>query len=335
MVTGFLHGTLVFKHIVFKIFILLSLFLTITNRAYAAPWFTTYGAGVLSGYDVSGDYSVVTIQPFFAAPPANVFTSTLVQPGNVSPILMSPDHNTYDFSYGGILSSGDYEVKTGVSDTIDAFAKNIGGLGDSLPDYQSFLRYAEVLPSSCDITQLFTCDDLLPGKFYEVSSSDINLSLNTLSGASYNMGGASGGLFIFVVNDTPPASTITIQKNIPSNSTSERLVIITSGKVDIRGGVGNVNTANQALYITQDADVQVMFISTFGGDSDISLDSSSNPIKVEGPMIAKGKISIKKQLAVTWPPVFIQFNPFYTTELAKLDKSPNIFGPSTARWSYE
>ncbi|MFA5776410.1 MAG: hypothetical protein WC988_02555 [Patescibacteria group bacterium] len=328
MVTGSLQGTLVFK-----IFVLLSLLFVITDRAYAAPWFTTYGAGVLSGS--SSTDSVKSVQPDFGA--LEVFKSTLIQPGTANPTLIPPD-NTYDFSYGGILSSGDYEVfkSDGTTDTIDAYAKNLGALGSALPDYQRFVDIAVDVSTVCggSCNNILTSCNIAPG-IYKAGLNCINSALNSLPSPNYNYSINSSGLVVLVQNDNPANDFLKVNNKITSSAPDKRLALIMRNKIIIDSSVGNTNVPTQLGYLSQDADIQAMLITTFDGDPGVEVDGGSNRIKIEGPIISKGKVSFKRDAGSAWPGVFVQFNPFYTAEFAKLDESLNIFGSSSARWSYE
>lgn len=315
----FLHGTLVFS-----LFLLLSLF-NIAGSVYAAPWFTTYGGGVISG-NADSD-SIKSTQPYFA--PWAVFKSALIQPGMVTPNPTMPS-----FAYGGIITSGSITSPTDK----DAFAKNIGVLGGSLPDYQRFANKATtVIPANCDHNKLLTSCNLSPG-IYKASLADINSSLNNLNTGDkkYHIGGNKDGLLVLVQD---PASTGTVAINYKvqpvSSAGYKRLVLITNTKINISSTVGNTNFPTQAQYLSQNADIQAMLITTSTSDPAVEVATGANKLKIEGPIISKGKMRFRRDAGTAWPGVFVQYNPFYITELAKLDASLNIFGSSSVRWVYE
>jgi hypothetical protein len=337
MAIGFLHDTLAFKgrlRIVTPfVFLLLSL-LIIPSRVYAAKWFATYGAGVLSGSATSP--SIKTTQPSFTS--ADMFKSALVQPGVTSPTLAG---DTFDFLYGGILTSDSYEVREGSSDTEDAYAKNIGVINNSIPTHQRFLDAAIAAPSSC------TCEDLLKncslvasGKIYKATLECINTAIAQLGGppASEIRYGNDAGLVVLVQEDVALGSgMLNIDSNIKSSNIFKRLAIVTSRPIKIGTGAGNSNAATQPSYLSQEADIQALLITTYaGGDSDPSVYTVtwSARLKMEGPIISSGKVRFARDGGL-YPGVLVQFNPFYITELAKLDKALDIFGSSSERWSYE
>lgn len=334
MAIGFLHGTSVFTSCGrFKIIVLTSITLALlligTKYAYAAAWFTTYGAGVLSGS--LNVVSIKSTQPIFA--PAEMFKSTLIQPGVVSPVTVPPD-DTLDFSYGGIIASGDYEVfkSGGITDTIDAYAKGLGALGDSLPDYQRFVDVAVDVPGSCTCANILKSCNLSP-VVYKAALNCINQALDALSSTNYNIN--SSGLVVLVQNDNPAGDFLKVNNKITSSAPDKRLALIMRNKIIIDSSVGTL-AASQAGLISQDADIQAMLITTSTDDPSIEVQSgSTKSLKIEGPIISKGRISFKRDAGVAWPGVFVQYNPFYIAELAKLDASLNIFGPSSVRWSYE
>jgi hypothetical protein len=333
---GFLHGTSVFKSIrvvVSFLFLVLAAACS-SSRVYAAPWFSTYGAGVLSG-SLSTD-SIKGIQPDFD--PADMFKSTLVQPGTVSPTLIYPDNN-YDFSYGAILTSGDHEVfkSDGTTHTIDAYATGIGAIGSFFPLYQRLLDIAadvsSVCPGACNKI-LTTCN--IPPGIYKASINCINNALDSLSGLTYNI--SSNGLVV-LIEDPGAAAVLQIKNELKSSNPSKRIAVITANPIRIQTIVGNSNVTTQAGYLLQEADIQAMLISTFAGTPSIEVEPPGpNRLKLEGPIIAKGGVSFRRDAdvgVIKWPGVLVRFNPFYTAELAKLDKSLSIFGSSFVRWSYE
>jgi|GEM_PF-7022063 hypothetical protein len=330
MAIGFLHGTLVFSVVVLCAAVG-------SSHAYAAVWFTTYGAGVLSGQE--GDASIKTVQPYFS--PTDLFKSTLVQPGVVSPVPTMPD-----FGYGALIARQNYDVKEtslagATSPTEDAFVKHAEGMGDALPEYQRFVDAAtSTIPASCNRAKLLTACNLAPG-IYKASLANINSSLNDLNGQKYHVAPNEGGLLILVQEDPASTGTLAINYNVAAvpSAGSKRLVLVTNGRIAIGPNVGTAAPATQAAYLAREADIQAMLITTTTSDPSIDvLAGSTKSVKIEGPLIAKGKVRFRRNAdagIVKWPGVFVEFNPMYTTEFARLDSSMALFGPAAIKWTYD
>lgn len=331
MVTGFLHDILAFKNnrSLVILFTLLSSLFTFVFPVYAAPWFTTYGGGVISG---NSDNDIVkTTQPYFAS--GLVFKSALVQPGVIIPNPTMPS-----FAYGGIITRGSFDVKqtnsggTTSPTNKDAFAKNIGALGSALPDYQRFMDVAVDVPGSCTCANILKSCNLSP-VVYKAALNCINQALDALSSTNYNIN--SSGLVVLVQNDNPAGDFLKVNNKITSSAPDKRLALIMRNKIIIDSSVGTL-AASQAGLISQDADIQAMLITTSTDDPSIEVQSGpTKSIKIEGPIISKGKVRFRRDAGSVWPGVFVQYNPFYATELAKLDASLSIFSSSSVRWSYE
>jgi len=346
METGFLHGTSVFKSKLLFVILLSSFLIPLsfrvgTGHAYAAEAsFTTYGAGVLSGHNESGVFDVVSEQPAeqpYNIPTSNVFTSTLIQPGIVS----SPPPILPDFTYGGILSSGDYKI-TYNGTYADAYAKNFGNFTNSIPDLQRFIDVAKDISTVCGGSYSGcsnNCKNILKScnfnaGIYKADLCCINLALGALNKSTEYKINSSGLVILVQADISNPSDSLNVVDEVTTTPTDRRLVVVTNRPIVV-SAKGEKTLVNDVDFISQGADIQAMFITSYLGSPSLEVQDQAHSISMEGPIVSKGNISFKRVNGTPYPGPFIKFNPLYAAELAKLSESLSIFGSSSVRWSYE
>lgn len=317
MVTGSLHATF---H--FKIFLVISVssFLFLFPKAFAADWFSVYGAGVLSG-KVSGIGIQNNSVPSSGLPVG--FYSNVIQTGSG---VGRP-------SFGSLISSVDKDI----SATQDAYVINTANTFSILYDIitSDGTHYtSSTLGANC-ATKL-TNGTLLPlgnGATYQIYRTSLSCMNTALAGGGalqYNLTG--NGLAVVYVTGS---GTLNLQKTLKSSSSSERLLIITQAGISVASYVGD---APAALTIDSSANMQAAIISTAGSYTVVSSGAGDPVLISEGPIVANGDVNVGKNLSGNYPGVFVKQNPLYVVELSKKGYGgfkPNGLMVSKTTWRYE
>ena len=333
MAMRFLRGILASK-VIASLILFSALF---SSSSFAAvPWFATYKAGVLSG---SAGTGVVSTQPYFSA--AGNFMSILVQPFFGSEGSRTPD--LPDYSFGGILASGDIDIRKenasggGTSETEDAYARGFGGFIEPLVNYQQILASASELPSGSCNSMLIS--NKLDPVVYKLSLACLDDALSALTGPNrYSL--KSDGVTVLIVDGASPTDTLEIANNVIASGPDQRLMIITNTRVDILNTLG-IERSALGTYFTTAENIQAGIISVADSASwDIRVASTGGaatdkPIKLEGPIAAKGPIVFARELDIDYPPVLLVFNPIYAYYLSALDGVLPSVSSIQARWTYD
>ena len=311
------------------IFLTLSLFVAVfSGTSYAlTPWFTVKDGGVLSG--TSGTGVSATIPSSSQLP--HLFVSVLIQGSGVGSDP-KPD-------VGSIFVTGDKSVKTGGSDTKDAYIKGIGLL--PAPSFFSSLKQiAKPFTGSCPnmlATAVLKPSDLV----YTVSKGCLEGAINSLDGG-YKLDG--DGVVILYVTGT----VLNINKDLKSNSNDQRLVIISESEIRVGENVGytQASIVPASYYDSSAPNVQASLVSL--SSDGITIKSTANistekALIMEGPMYSNSAVSLKRELPLiplttgyNYPGVYIKYNPFYVAKLTEQLRSSRVGAlGSGVRWLYD
>ena len=325
-----LSDTFRFSYRLVIIFLALLLFVAVfSGTSYAlTPWFTVKDGGVLSG--TSGTGVSATIPSSSQLP--HLFVSVLIQGSGVGSDP-KPD-------VGSIFVTGDKSVKTGGSDTKDAYIKGIGLL--PAPSFFSSLKQiAKPFTGSCPnmlATAVLKPSDLV----YTVSKGCLEGAINSLSGG-YKLDG--DGVVILYVTGT----VLNINKDLKSNSINQRLVIISESEIRVGENVGYSQssiTVPESYYDSSAPNVQASLVSL--SSDGITIKSTANistekALIMEGPMYSNSAVSLKRELPLiplttgyNYPGVYIKYNPFYVAKLTEQLRSSGVSTlGSGVRWLYD
>lgn len=306
----------------------------LTDKAYAAKWFATYGGGVLSGKS-AGEGIVSNQIPSSGLP--SQFSSDIIQR------LGSGDRTTF----GSLISSAGQKVNSDGNPTEDAFVKNTQTV---LPAPAFFSSTDQLNGSGYTVAPTGTCNTLLnsgslktlsnsAGRMvYRVTVGCMESAINGTSG-TYNLN--ENGLAVIFVYDDGTDQILDIDKKLVSaDATSpdkERILIITEAKIQLGDGVRNI-TPLPAFDVAPD--LQVAAVSTASSGESYYLSSASgNPIITEGLIFGVSNISIGTDPFNNFPGFFVKYNSSYVSELSKVGSNSqfNVKGlmQSKTTWRYD
>ncbi|MBU0650021.1 hypothetical protein KJ605_02225 [Patescibacteria group bacterium] len=312
-----------FSHTLLVLSVLVGFSFVNTSRVYATRWFAVAGGGVLSGKTSSTGIQDNAIPS--SGLPAD-FNSDVVQRSG------SADLETF----GTLISSAGQDVhQTPSGNTNDVYLKNGGqALALTLP----FPPAGENL----DITPVSNCNNMLRGsalqpmgssapfRIYTTTVSCLNIAISQVVPATgYNLNG-SGLVVLFVSRDG--SNTININRNLISSAgDDERLLVITNANVRVQSTVGG---APATLTFDSPAHVQMGFLAL----GTVNVDNGGLAVILEGPLMGNGDVTLWRNIASSYPGVFVKYNPLYTAFLAQaFDDAFKVGGLHQTKytWRYE
>ncbi len=292
-----------------------------TSGVYAVTWFATYG-GVLSGR-ASGNGIVNNGIPSSGLPAG--FYSDVVQHKGSGGMT----------TFGTLVSSADQQVgrisPTGSTD--DAYAKNTG-VSLVSPAIADALAYPDVISiprPGLPCAQVFK-KTLDASKIYKITTKACLTSVLS-SGSGYELN--SGKLAVIILSGAD-VDTFVFNGSLTSLHSDQRILFLTDAKVQIKATVGSDPAT---LNIDGPPNIEAAIISTAAGTPGFEvLTAATNPLVLEGPIVAESNVTLTRAISGKYPGVYIKYNPLYVVELSKMAPSlPPLKGlfESRTTWKYE